>query len=313
KVLGIRGTKLTLDGEPFFFQGLAFFNALHNPSFNRSEAERLQWLHKFKANGISCLRIWCQWDFPAPRIFTDVGPECSMYAPDGQVREHVFERLAALLEAADSLNMVVEVSMFAHEKIPYFLPIPAQERAVRELTERLRPYGNLFQQIWSEDNTEWQRYYDILKNTDPDRITTVAPGSTIDRSRPFDHIGDDLMNKTLDVLTPHTLRTEAYPFWYIAPAQIEYLLDTYKKPVIDDSPARHGPRLYGGIEGGTTPQQHIEHIRRDRAVGGYHNYLHDMFQYGFGHELTPPSGIPDPDFSPFHREVFDYLRDHPTW
>jgi hypothetical protein len=38
-----------------------------------------------------------------------------------------------------------------------------------------------------------------------------------------------------------------------------------------------------------------------------------MFQYGYGHELTPPSGIPDPDFSPFHRAVFDWLRDHPTW
>jgi len=121
------------------------------------------------------------------------------------------------------------------------------------------------------------------------------------------------MNRTLDVLTPHTTRSEAQPFWYVAPAQVEYLINTYKKPVIDDSPARTGLINFGGIQGGTKPEQHIEHIRRVRAVGGYHNYLHDMFQNGYGNEATPPSGIPDPDFHPFHRKMFDYLRDHTTW
>jgi hypothetical protein len=34
---------------------------------------------------------------------------------------------------------------------------------------------------------------------------------------------------------------------------------------------------------------------------------------GYGSPAIPPSGIPDPDFSPFHRQVFDYLRDHKRW
>jgi hypothetical protein len=71
--------------------------------------------------------------------------------------------------------------------------------------------------------------------------------------------------------------------------------------------------LWGGVPGNTTLEQHLEHIKRDRAIGGYHSYHHDMFQWGYGHELVPPNGIPDPDFSPFHRQVFDYLRDHTTW
>ena len=313
KILGIDGTRLTLDGRPFYYQGLAFFNALYNPNFNRSDRDRTQWLRKFKANGITCLRIWCQWDFPPPRIFVDHGPEHSMYTDCGEVRDQYFERLAALIKALDDLDMVLEISMFQHEKEPYFLPIKAQERATRELTERLKPYGNVFQQIWSEDDREVMRYLAIIRATDPDRIVTSAPGFSRDRSKPFDRIGDDAVNRALDVLTPHTIRSEAVPFWYLAPAQVEYLLDTYQKPVIDDSPARHGPVLYGGIPGGTQPEQHIEQVRRVRAVGGYHNYLHDMFQYGYGHELTPPSGIPDPDFSPFHRKVFDYLREHTTW
>jgi hypothetical protein len=306
KVLGVQGTKLTLAGKPFFWQGVAFFNALHNPAFNRSADERLAWLRTFKANGISVLRIWCQWNFPPPRTFTDVGPEQSMYTADGDVKDEMFDRLVALIKALDGLDMVLEVAMFSAEKQPYFLPIPAQERATRQLTERLRPFGNLIQQIWSENSTEVMRYFEILKKTDPDRLVTSAPGGSND-------LGDDVQNKAYDVLTPHTLRRQAFPFWYIAPAQIEWLLDTYGKPVIDDSPARSGPVMYGGNEGGTKPEYHIEQIRRVRAVGAYHNYLHDMFQYGYGNPLTPPSGIPDPDFSPFHRAVFDYLRDHPTW
>jgi hypothetical protein len=33
---------------------------------------------------------------------------------------------------------------------------------------------------------------------------------------------------------------------------------------------------------------------------------YDPSQYG--HSLTSPNGIPDPDYSPFHREVFHFLR-----
>jgi hypothetical protein len=312
KVLGVKGTTLTLDEKPFFWQGLAFFNVLYNPTFNRSAEDRMAWLRKFKANGINVLRLWCQWDFPARHKNVDLAPDATMYTETGDIREASFARLVALLEAADSLDMVIEVSMFQNEKNPYFLPISAMERAVREMAGRLQPYGNLLLQIWSEHNLEWRRYFDIIKQVDPDRPITSGPGFTI-YGRQFDHIGDDEMNRTLDLLTPHTMRTEAYPFWYIAPAQIEFLLDTYKKPVIDDSPARTGPVMFGGIEGGTRPEQHIEHIRRVRAIGGYHNYLHDMFQSGYGSELTPPNGIPDPDFRAFHRQVFDWLRDHPTW
>ena len=44
KILAIAETRLFLDQEPFFFQGLSFFNALYNPVFNASAAERLAWL-----------------------------------------------------------------------------------------------------------------------------------------------------------------------------------------------------------------------------------------------------------------------------
>ena len=313
KVLGIKGTRLTLDGKPFCWQGLSFFNALFNPAFNRSADGRLLWLHTFQANGISCLRVWCEWDFPSPRTFVDVAPGRSLFTPLGEVKEEYFRRLVALIEEADDLGMVIEICMFANESEPLFLPIAAAERASQSLTEHLRPYGNIIQQIWNEHSFEALRYLTIIKQADAERIVTSDPGHSIEHNKPFDHIGDEAHNKAMDVLTPHTVRREAFPFWYTAPAQIAWLVDTYKKPVIDDEPARNGPTQFGGVEGGTRPEQHIVHCLRTRAAGGYHTYHHDMFQYGYGNALTAPNGIPDLDFSPFHRQVFDYLRDHPTW
>lgn len=139
RVLQIDGTRLLLDGAPFYFQGLSFFNAIYNPTFNRDASARLRWLETFREHGVNALRVWCQWD-----------------------------------------------------------------------------------------------------------------SST-------------------------------------------------------------GTVQFGGIEGGRQPEQHIAQIQHVREVGGYHTYHHDMFQNGYGHPATPPEGLPDPDFSPFHRRAFDFLRQNRTW
>ena len=204
--------------------------------------------------------------------------------------------------------MVVEVVAFSHEKTPgkENLLVQQQERAIEALTTELYPYRNVILQIWNEDSTNVLRHVEIAKSIDPDRIVTNSPGFA-------NNLGDDAQNRTLDVLTPHTVRRAAKRFWEAAPAQIAELLDTYRKPVVDDEPARTGLFMFGGIEGGTMPAQHIAQIQRVREIGGYHTYHHDMFQRSYGAPTTPPNGIPDPDFSPFHRAVFDYLRDHTRW
>lgn len=302
KVLGIDGTRLTLDGKPFPWTGLSFFNAIYNPTFNRSAEERDRWLRVFRANGVNALRIWCQWDFAPPRVFVDVAPECSAYTDSGEVREGPLRTLQNIVAAADRLGMVVELTLFSHEKRPN-LPVAAQERGARLLTERLVPYRNLLLQIWNEDSSAWRRLFAAIKEADPRRLVTSSPGVS-------NVLGDDEQNRTLDLLTPHTIRRSVdAPFWEAAPRQIASLIERYRKPVIDDEPARSGPVQFGGIEGGTRPEWHVEEIKRVRAVGGYPTYHHDMFQYGYGAPTTPPSGIPDPDFSPFHRKVFDYLRE----
>jgi hypothetical protein len=305
RTLSIAGTRLLLDGRPFALQGVSFFNALFNPTFNRGDEERRRWLRTFLDNGVNTLRVWCQWDLRPNYPLVDALPDATLYTDDGAVRDEPFARLVALIAAADELSMALEVVLFGVQRRPN-LTVPAQERAVGEVARRLRPYRNLILQIWNEDSTEVARHYEAVKREDSDRLVTNSPGGA-------NALGDDAQNRLLDLLTPHTVRYQSERFWEEAPRQIAGLLERYGKPVIDDEPARCGTVQYGGIPGGTRPEQHIEQIRRVRAAGGYHIYHHDMFQSDYGAPVTPPTGIPDPDFSPFHRQVFDYLRDHRQW
>src|SRR2546428_8917696 len=59
--LSISGTRFLLDGKPFPYTGISFFNAIYNPAFNQSSEERVRWLRKFQRYGINVLRVWSQW------------------------------------------------------------------------------------------------------------------------------------------------------------------------------------------------------------------------------------------------------------
>jgi len=121
-------------------------------------------------------------------------------------------------------------------------------------------------------------------------------------------LGKHQENAALDYLSPHTTRREDQQ-WEIAPKEIAYLMELFRKPVVDDEPARRGTPKFGGPKNPTSPFDHILRIYNVWKVGGYVIYHHDMFQLGYGSDSVPPSGIPDPDFSPYHKVVFDFLAD----
>jgi hypothetical protein len=119
-------------------------------------------------------------------------------------------------------------------------------------------------------------------------------------------LGDEEQNAVVDYLAPHTTRHRG-PHWRLVPAEITYLLARYQKPVVDDEPARNGTPNYGGPKAGTTPYDQIVQIYEVWRAGGYVNYHHDMFQTGYGSPQVPPSGIPDPEFNPYHRQVLEFI------
>ncbi len=310
KRLHFAGTRFYLDDEPFYLQGLSFFNALFNEAFNASAEARRERLATFKANGVTMLRVWCQWSLDSKRFpYADAHPEHTMFTPDGAVRDLYFDRLKALLLEADAMDMAIEIVLFSHECFEFPVapfPLWAHERAAEEMADRLLPYRNAIVQIWNEHSADAAKLYEAVKRRDFLRIVANSPVRS-----DFRHLGTDEHNRLFDILTPHTNRTDD-EYFRLAALQVQMLIAKYGKPVVDDEPARTGTLQFGGRPG-TKPEHHIEQIRRVRAAGGYHVYHHDMFQLGYGAPTVPPSGIPDPSFSAYHAEVFRWLKENRRW
>ena len=298
-VLTVQGTRFLMDGQPFPFTGISFFNAVYNPAFNRTSAERRQWLAKFRRYGINVIRIWCQWD-GRPQ-YVDAGPASTMYEADGSLRPKNLQTLKDILADANEAGMGVELTLFAHESwlADIRLAPAAADRAVAELTRALLPYRHVTFQVWNEFSDRVVEHIKTIRAIDPTRLVTNAPGGA-------GELGDTEQDMAVDYLAPHTTRhNDAH--WRLVPEEIAYLLARYRKPVVDDEPARNGTPNYGGPKGNTYPYDQIVQIYQVWQAGGYVNYHHDMFQTGYGSPEVPPSGIPDPDFNPYHRQVLEFI------
>jgi hypothetical protein len=305
-VLTIRGTRFYLDGKAFYFEGVSFFNALYNKEFNQSAVAREKWLRKFRSYGVTVLRVWGDWRIT--NGWVDEAPDNSLYIfPEMKGHDRFFVpknprlnaenmgRVKELITAADRQGMVIELCLFTH-----YLVYPKETRNafLRLVTDELRPYRNVYFEIWNECSEDTVEHYKLIKTLDQARLVTNSPGGS-------SYLGTEEENRVLDFLSPHTARKGS--FWEDAPRQIKNLLETYKKPVVDDEPARCGTRNFGG-NGDTKIEQHMAQLDAVRKVGGYHIYHHDMFQLGYGDPSIPPNGIPDPEFSKFHLQAFEYLR-----
>lgn len=302
--LSVSGTKFLLDGKPFPFTGVSFFNAIYNPTFNVGSEARMAWLEKLTTHGINVLRVWCQWD--SSRGFVDTSPSATMYERDGTLRPKSLAALKAILSDCDQLGLCVEVVLFSQESFRENIRLgdPADEKAVASITRELMPHRNAAFQIWNEhSDSRVLTLVRVIRSLDPKRLVTNSPGYA-------GVLGSDEENAALDFLTPHTTRhgKDGRPHWEIAPREIESLLVKFKKPVVDDEPARCGTSSFGGPKAPTSPYDHIAQMLHVWRIGGHIVYHHDMFQTGYGTPACPPSGIPGPEFSPYHGQVFEFLK-----
>ncbi len=296
----VSGTRFLLDGKPFPYTGISFFNAIYNPAFNRGSAERTEWLRKFRRYGINVLRVWSQWD--NRRGFVDGCAECSLYLPDGSLRRERVAALQSIAADADREGMVIELALFSRESWNDGIRLSpeASGRAVAALARAMLPHRNVTFQIWNEHSERVLEHAKTIRAVDARRLVTNSPGYA-------GVLGDPAQNAAMDYLTPHTSRQNAGKHWEIAPAEIAYLLARWRKPVVDDEPARNGTPKFGGPRDRTWPADHIIQIYRVWQAGAYITYHHDMFQTGAGSPEVPPSGIPDPEFNPYHRAVLEFI------
>lgn len=299
--LTVSGTRFLLDGKPFPWTGISFFNGIYNETFNHDAVARRQWLAKFRKYGINVIRVWGQRDTKPG--FADTCPECTLYHSTGELRSGPLERLKQICGDADAMGIIVELAMFSQESWHDGIRLTpeAANRAATSLARELMPWRNVVLQVWNEFDERTLDHVKTIRSIDAKRLVTNSPGFA------GVLIGIAGENESLSFLTPHTSRQRSGRTWEIAPKEIAYLLARYRKPVVDDEPARNGTPQFGGPKSSTSPWDHIIQIQTVWRVGGYVNYHHDMFQMGSGHPTVPPSGIPDPEFSPYHRQVFEFL------
>jgi len=299
-ILSVKGTGFEMNGKPFEYTGISFFNALFNPEFNKNSETRREWIRKFKDSGINVFRVWCQWD--NARGFVDGGKGKTLYNENGLLKPELISRLNEILTDADQEDVVILLVLFSRESWNENIRISdaASDKAVEQLTKEMQPHRNLVFQVWNEFDYRAVDYLNIIKKNDPQRLVTNSPGYG-------GFLGQDDENKKMDFLSPHTTRTDNR-HWEVAAKEIEYLVIRYNKPVVDDEPARKGTPNFGGPKSTTSPDDHILHIYNVWKAGGYIIYHHDMFQTGYGTEAVPPNGIPAPGFSAYHDQVFNFLK-----
>lgn len=299
-IIAVKGTGFEMNGNPFEYTGISFFNALFNPAFNENSDIRREWIRKFKDTGINVLRVWCQWD--NARGFVDGGKDKTLYHQDGSLKPELLERLNEIVSDADREGVVILLVLFSRESWNENIRLSddASDKAVDRLTREMSAHRNLVFQVWNEFDYRAIDYLKIIKLTDPLRLVTNSPGYAGFQGR-------DDENMLMDFLSPHTTRTD-HRHWEIATKEIEDLVVRYKKPVVDDEPARKGTPKFGGPKTPTMPDDHILHIYNVWKAGGFVIYHHDMFQTGYGTEAVPANGIPAPGFSKYHDRVFGFLK-----
>jgi hypothetical protein len=298
--LSVKGTGFELNDQPFEYTGISFFNAIYNPEFNQSSEKRREYIKKFQEYGINVLRVWCQWD--NARGFIDAGKGKTLYHEDGSLVKNYFTTLKSIISDADQEGTIVLLVLFSRESWNENLRLSdkASENAAKNLAVELKPYRNLVFQIWNEFDYRTTDYLKNIKSVDPERLVTNSPGYA-------GVLGSIAENRELDFLSPHTTRDD-HRHWEVAAEETSYLIKKFNKPVVDDEPARRGTPQFGGPKSPTLPTDKILHIYNIWKAGGYAVYHHDMFQTGYRSDAIPPNGIPVPGFSPYHDQVFDFLK-----
>jgi hypothetical protein len=261
----ITGSCFLLDGSPFHYTGISFYNAIYNPTFNKSSEDRRKWMQKFQKYGINVLRIFSEWNMKEPWI--DTCPDCSLFYPDGRLREQNVGRLKEILTDADAVGMVVQLEIFQHVAWSQGKLGATDEdrgktaeRLLPVLTRELAPYRNLTFQMFGEMTYRTVELTKLVKATDPKRLVTNSPGGS-------SVLGTAKENEALDYLAPHTTRQNRGRHWEIAPREVAYLIARYSKPVVDDEPARNGTREFGGPPPRRPPTPTIRSCRSMRFGG----------------------------------------------
>lgn len=221
-VLGIEGSRFTINGEPTFLLGISYYGALGAPREIWTED-----LQEIKRLGFNWIRIWANW----------AAFDQKAYAVDeeGNPWEPGMAKLREIVGWCDTHGMIVDITLSRGNgvTVPRRLQsLDAHLRAVRSLVEYLKDYRNWYLDLSNERNIQDSRFTSIedlvvlrreVRSLDSSRLVTASHAGDI----PPDMLREYVMRVGLDFIAPHRPRNAKSA--QLTQAKTRECLDTLQK------------------------------------------------------------------------------------
>jgi len=190
-ILGVEGTRFTLNGKPTFLLGVSYYGGLGaSEDFIRRDLDDIQ------RSGFNWLRLWATW--------TAFDNDVSAVDARGRPREPFLGRLKWLVTLTRNKSGV----------LPDY---ESHLRAVETLVAALKPYRNWYLDLANERDVRDDRYVGIqelkrlrdrVRQLDPQRLVTASFGG---HDLSAEDVRESLLTIGLDFLCPHRPRSPESP------------------------------------------------------------------------------------------------------
>lgn len=219
-VLGVDGTRFTIDGHPTFLLGISYYGGAAAPA----ETVR-QDLDDLADRSINWVRVWATW--------VSGDENTSAVTGSGEPRQPYFDQLVDLVRLADARGIVVDVTLTrgplgARPAEEALTNVEDHCRAVRVLAAALRGFRNVYIDMANERDVRDARFvsYDELaqiraaiREVDADRLVTasgVGDGSVGELRGHLEVAGEDFICPHLGRDPESPGRTEEQTRRYLA-------------------------------------------------------------------------------------------------
>lgn len=198
--LGVDGTRFTINGQPTFLLGCSYYAAL-----SASDEWIRRDLRELRDAGFNWIRVWATW--------SAYDNDISVVDSSGDLRQPWFGRLRSLVEFADALGMVVDITLSRGKELRGLQPHLA---AARNLARALREYRNVYFDLGNERNVGDARYVSMgevgqliaaVKEVDPRRLATASHAGDI----PEGELRRYVLEAKVDFIAPHRPRRPGSP------------------------------------------------------------------------------------------------------
>ncbi len=202
-VLGIDGTRFTLNGKPTFLLGISYYGGLGTgEDFIGRDLDDVQ------RYGFNWLRVWATWN----AFDNDV----SAVDAQGRPREPFLGRLKWLVAECDRRGLVVDVTL-TRSKSGSLPDCESHLRAVETLVDALASHRNWYLDLANERDVRDDRYVSVeelrqlrdrVRQLDPQRLVTASFGG---HDLSDQDMREALLTAGVDFFSPHRPRDAESP------------------------------------------------------------------------------------------------------